>query len=414
MKVYSLFLRTFLVLVSTLMVAHCGVLHKKVQVADLPTMSVTTQKMQEQKRATSIQVLYPSNYSTTTKSEIGLVARVDAGEPVRNITVSVNARQLKRFDISRKGEKFQRSIPIEVVSPLTLGQNKIALIVTTIQGEELQKIVEVNRVKPTKMAFSKSIGKRWAVAIGISQYLYARKGIRPLQYAHRDASEFIEFLHTPQGGSFHPTHTKLLINEEASTRNVRSALFTFLKQARKDDLVIIYFAGHGAPEPGRTDNLYLITYDTDPKDLASTAFPMWDMETALKRYIVAERVIVIADACHSAGVGGEIGLRAAGNANLINIYLENLQKTKPGRVIITASEANQLSREGSEWGGHGVFTYFLLRGLKGQADSDGSGVITIAEAFNYVYDKVRRATSSLQHPNIQGQFDPNFPLAVIR
>lgn len=414
MRTHIIFLRTFLILVLTLMVARCGVLHKKVQVADLPTMGVTTQKMKEHKRSTSIQVLYPSNNSTTTKSEIGLVARVDAGEPVRNITVSVNARQLKRFDIERKSDKFQTSIPIEIVSPLTLGQNRITLAVTTIQGEKLQKIVKVERIKPVEMAFSKSIGKRWAVAIGISQYLYARKGIRPLQYAHRDASEFIKFLHTPQGGGFHPAHTKLLINEQASTRNVRSALFTFLKQAKKDDLVIIYFAGHGAPEPGRTDNLYLITYDSDPEDLASTAFPMWDMETALKRYIVAERVIVIADACHSAGVSGEIGLRAVGNANLINVYLENLQKTKPGRVIITASEANQLSREGPEWDGHGVFTYFLLRGLKGQADSDGSGVITIAEAFNYVYNRVRRATSSMQHPNIQGKFDPTFPLSVIR
>jgi uncharacterized caspase-like protein len=179
-------------------------------------------------------------------------------------------------------------------------------------------------------------------------------------------------------------------------------------------LVLIYFAGHGAPEIGRPDNLYLLSYDTDINDMASTAFPMWDMKTALERYIAAERVVVLADACHSAGVGGEAGLRSVGNPNLINMYLANLQKTKPGRVTITASEANELSREGKEWDNHGVFTYYLLKGLKGDADSDSNGIVTIAEAFTYVNTKVRRSTNSQQHPNIQGTFDRNLPLSVIQ
>lgn len=409
MRKYRSFFKTVPVLILALMATGC--LTDRASVVDLPIMGIKAQDMQAQKRPTTIEVSYPSENSATTKSEVGLVAMVNAGEQIGTVTVSVNSRQVKQFDVGSGGE-FRRHIPVELAVPLILGQNMITISANIASEERVHKVIIVKRVKPTSVVSSKAIGKRWAVAIGISEYLHSKSGITPLKFAHRDAVEFMNFLHSPQGGGFAPAHTRLLVNKQATTQNIRSSLFTFLKQAGKDDLVVIYIACHGAPEPGRPDNLYLIAYDTDPEDLASTAFPMWDMETALKRYIVAERVLVLADACHSAGVGGEAGLRSVGNANLINTYLANLKKTKPGRAIITASEANQLSREGEEWDGHGVFTHFLLKGFKGEADSDGNGIITIAEAFKYVYNKVRRATSSQQHPNIQGKFDRNLPLAV--
>lgn len=383
------------------------------RVVNLPSMNLYVKESKIIKKPTTIKVLYPHNNSATDKQEIGVVASVNPGEPLRTVTVTVNNVIIKQIDLSSQGGKFRDKIPLVVPTPLTRGNNRITIAAITAKGESIYKTIKVKRVKPVETISSKAIGNRWAVVIGISAYLNAENGIPPLQFAHRDAIAFMDFLRSPQGGGFTPARTRLLLNEQATSRNIRSALFTFLKQAGKDDLVLIYFAGHGAPEIGRPDNLYLLSYDTDIDDMASTAFPMWDMETALKRYITAERVVVIADACHSAGVGGEAGLRSVGN-NLINTYLSNLQKTRPGRVTITASETNELSREGEEWDDHGVFTYYLLKGLKGEADSDDNGIITIAEAFNYVNNKVRRATNSQQHPNIQGKFDRNLPLAVTR
>lgn len=305
-----------------------------------------------------------------------MVAVVDSGVSLDSVAVFVNDQPLKKFDI--KGSR--ENVPVETPVPLSMGENHIRIVAQTASGKSIHKKTVVKRVKPIEMSSGKTIGNRWAVVIGISEYLHANKGISPLRFAHKDADAFLNFIQSPEGGGFAPANTRLLLNDQATTPNIKSTLFTFLKQAKEDDLVIIYIASHGAPESGRPDNLYLITYDTDPDDLASTAFPMWDMETALKRYIIADRVVVLADACHSAGVGGEAGLRSVGNANLINTYLANLQKTKPGRAIITASEANQLSREGEQWGGHGVFTHYLLEGLNGEADSDQNGIVTIAEA----------------------------------
>jgi hypothetical protein len=365
-------------------------------------------------RPTTIEVLYPRNNVATDKSEIGVVASVHAGEPIITVTLLVNDKLIERIDLKSRGSTLGDKIPLDVSTPLSVGNNNIAIIATTAENKIVEKNIVVKRFEALKAAPIKEIKDRWAVVIGISKYLNADRGIPQLQFAHRDAIAFMDFLQSPHGGGFAPSNTKLLINEQATTRNIRSALFTFLKQAGKDDLVLIYFAGHGAPEMGRPDNLYLLSYDTDVDDMASTAFPMWDMETALKRYIIAERVVVLADACHSAGVGGQAGLRGVSNANLINTYLSNLQKTTPGRVTITASEANELSREGKQWDNHGVFTYYLLKALKGAADQDGNGIVTISETFHYVNNKVRRSTNSQQHPNIQGKFDRNLPLAVIK
>jgi hypothetical protein len=387
----------------------------KAIVRELPSMNVDVKDYTDDKqRPTTIEVLYPKNHVATDKPEIGVVASIHAGEPIKTVALFVNDELIKKIDLRSRGRTLRDRIPLDVPTPLSIGNNKISIIATTDQNKIIEKTIDIKRVKAAEARSFRTIQNRWAVVIGISKYLNADRGIPPLQFAHRDAIAFMDFLQSPQGGGFASSNTKLLVNEQATTRNIRSALFTFLKQAGKDDLVFIYFAGHGAPEAGRPDNLYLLSYDTDIDDMASTAFPMWDMETALKRYITAERVVVFADACHSAGVGGEAGFRSVGNTNLINTYLSNLQKTKPGRATITASEANELSREGKEWGDHGVFTYYLLKALKGEADLNDNGIVTITEAFNYVNNKVRRSTNSQQHPNIQGEFDHNLPLSVIK
>ena len=384
-------------------------IHDYAKVQNTP-IKADVERMRGSDRAnTSVKISYPENNLITSKEEIPFIASIIPGEPIESVTLFVNNAAIKTIETSQS----QNTIPVEFPMPIALGQSNIKVVARSVSSKITFEEITVSRIKPIEMA-NQVVKNRWAVVVGISKYQHAKKGIPPLQYAHNDAQAFMDFLYSPNGGGFKPANTNLLLDEKATTNNIRSSLFTFLKKAEKDDLVIIYFAGHGAPEAGRPDNLYLITYDTDPNDLASTAFPMWDMETALKRYIVADRVVILADACHSGGVGQDTGLRSFGNANLINSYLANLDKTKPGRAIMTASETNQLSREGDQWKGHGVFTYYLLEALKGKADTDGDGIVTIAEAFKYVYDHVRSATESQQHPTIRGKYDAKLPMAVTR
>jgi uncharacterized caspase-like protein len=138
---------------------------------------------------------------------------------------------------------------------------------------------------------------------------------------------------------------------------------------------------------------------------------MWDIETALKRFIKAKKVVVIADACHAGGVGQSFDVARRANRgikiNPISSGLQNLSMIGDGVAVISASDDKQFSQEGEKWGGgHGVFTYFLLQGLKGDADYNKDEQITLGELIPFLSEQVRRATMNAQSPTIAGKFDP--------
>jgi tetratricopeptide (TPR) repeat protein len=253
---------------------------------------------------------------------------------------------------------------------------------------------------------------RWAIVVGVSKY---QDGSINLRYADRDAEALYELLKTPSGGGFAEEHICKLVNEEATTANITRALRSFLKKPGKDDIVLLYFACHGAPDTDRPDILYLLTHDTDPKDIAGTALPMREINLSLRENLLAERVIIIADTCHSAGIS-KGGTRDAGdNSGAINLYLKEVGETQKGIALLTSAEANQVSFEDEKWGGgHGVFTHFLLEGMQGAADRNPkNGIVTVGELFEYVRENVKRATGDTQHPCIgPDSFDRNLPMAI--
>jgi uncharacterized caspase-like protein len=178
---------------------------------------------------------------------------------------------------------------------------------------------------------------------------------------------------------------------------------------------VIYFAGHGAPEPARPQNLYLLTHDSDPNRLGTTAFPMWQIQDVLGRYINAKRIIVFSDACHSGGISVNFATRGVGvtEQNLVNQYLTDLSRSKEGTVVFTASAAGEVSQEFPEYG-HGAFTHFLLEGLRGKADYNNDYTITINEAMQYTEEQVKRKTRGAQNPTrSQTAYDKDMTVALI-
>lgn len=98
--------------------------------------------------------------------------------------------------------------------------------------------------------------------------------------------------------------------------------------------------------------------------------------------------------------------------NPINTGFQTLSKVGDGVCVISASDENQLSQEGQQWGeGHGVFTYFLLEGLKGNADYNKDNAVTLGELIPYLSETVRRETRNAQSPTIAGRFDPALSIA---
>ncbi len=292
-------------------------------------------------------------------------------------------------------------------------------------GEDLQVDIDLVQQVATKSTMipqqkpffpQKALFRQhWAVIIGVSRYSDTR--VQSLRYANADAKYFYNWLISSTGGKYSPNNIKLLLDKEATSKNIKDALFNWLRQAIEEDIVIIYFAGHGSPDsPDTPENLYLLPYDTQYDNIAATGFPMWDVETAIKRFIKAKRIIVIADACHSGGVGQEFDVarrstRGIG-VNPISTRLERLSKAGKGVAVISASGDKQTSQEGSQWGGgHGVFTYYLMEALKGNADYNQDSKVSLGELIPYLSEQVRRATRSAQSPTVSGKFDPALAIA---
>jgi uncharacterized caspase-like protein len=125
----------------------------------------------------------------------------------------------------------------------------------------------------------------------------------------------------------------------------------------------------------------------------------------------ARRVITFTDSCHSFGISGERAHVSTKENNLINQYFTKAASAGE-RAVITASDISETSDEDERWGGgHGVFTYFLLQGLQGAADSNHDGTVTTGELFAYLSAQVRKATGNAQHPkSIPGSAE-NIPLS---
>ena len=139
---------------------------------------------------------------------------------------------------------------------------------------------------------------------------------------------------------------------------IATAATTVIANAGQMDTVIIYYAGHGAPESDANspdeDGLekYLVPYDADPNDLYTTGLPMREVETILQR-LAAERVIFITDSCYSGATAGRTFAAAAHRAITSDAFLARLAKAK-GRVVLTASRASErrdIVRSGRQTGG---------------------------------------------------------------
>lgn len=236
----------------------------------------------------------------------------------------------------------------------------------------------------------------FALLVGISHYQKLPQDLW-LQYPDADAKSLAQFLASPRGGGIPADKTLVLTNEQATTAALRDAFRTFLKRPGKDDTVYIFIAGHGTVD---NRGAYILTYDSDPQDLSATALPMGEIHVLVEQELTqAGRVIFLADVCHAASIAGQ-------KTAAIGAVVEKLGET-PGEMLgLMAARPTELSLEGPEFGGgHGAFTYSVLRGLNGAADRDRDGFVTAGELIDFVTTDVPKLTHDRQHPRDFGNMD---------
>jgi len=365
----------------------------------------------------TIVMRHPADGARVQDEQTVVAAVVTSGRGVGSVTISLNG-----IEVARQAERTPQ-LSMVVTTPVMLreGGNTIVLTAREPDGTVRQEVrtvtLERERSAARPAPAAPSTRESWAVIIGVGRYENPK--IPSLRYAVADADAVYNVLIA----SGYKKDNVLLLTDRAerkpTLRNIKYALGTFLaRSAGKDDTVIVYFAGHGAPEVDprglERDGLakYLIPSDADPDDLFSTALPMDDLQTIFDR-IEAERVVAFLDSCYSGAAGGRTFAAKKTRAGSVDdLFLERLTRSK-GRAIVTASRPTEVSIELPELG-HGIFTYYLTQGLKGAGDLNRDGIVSLQELYEYVEQQVTqksRAVGGNQHPVMKGELEGALPLA---
>jgi len=264
---------------------------------------------------------------------------------------------------------------------------------TLIKRENAESIVEDEKITNSKSNSTPEVNI-WALVIGVSSYNH----MPVLKYTDDDAYQVYAFLKSPEGGAVLDNQIQLLIDENATKENISKALKTIVNKADENDVIFIYYAGHGI-------NGAFVPYDYDG---FNNLYEHKDILKTLNNS-VAKHKLMIADACHS---GSMIAQRSPFRSMLAEYYTD-FEKTKGGTALIMSSKEDENSLEYSGMR-QGIFSHYLIRALGGEADYNSNGIVSVQEAFDFIYINVRKHTRNAQTPIISGDYDKNMPLSIVR
>lgn len=236
---------------------------------------------------------------------------------------------------------------------------------------------DVDRLPTARAALNKHA---YAVVIGIEQY---REKLPQADFADRDAKLVGEYLTKVLG--YPEENVVVRVNEKATRNDLEKYFGDWLRNnVEPGGSVFIYYSGHGAPNP-KTSDAYLVPYDGDPTFVDTTGYPLKRLYAALDKLPAAE-ITVVLDSCFS-GSGGRSVL--AKGARPMVLSVENAVLAGGKTAVLAASGGDQISSTFQEQG-HGLFTYFFLKGLQGEGDLNHDGTISLAELYEYVKPNVQR------------------------
>jgi hypothetical protein len=176
-----------------------------------------------------------------------------------------------------------------------------------------------------------------------------------------------------------------------TAKRLASEVQRFLSSRARNSTAVLFFSGHGY----RTEmgDFFLATSEFDTKDPAQTGYPLDELRKQLSE-CPARTKIVILDCCFAGAFGAAKGVDPGEN----NDDVAGSFRSVPGCVAITASTGGQESIESPVLKA-GIFTHWLVKGLRGQANTRIDDVIDVAELFSFVSDNVKRETNEAQTPS---------------
>ena len=240
------------------------------------------------------------------------------------------------------------------------------------------------------------VGSKWALILGTN---YEGSSVSSLTLCESDASYLYQTLIEECG--IPQSQARLITGSQVTKENIRTQMRSFLAQAKRNDTVFLYFSGHGG-------------YTKDSRAPNGVAHIIWmydaeyltDSEIAdLLNTCAAQNICFMFDACHSGGIAANIADMPIPEGQSAAVYTDLEPITIRNRVIISSSDANEVSWEMSNLG-HGVFTYYIGDAVAHTGDINNDGIITGEEAYlvtrRRVIETVKTYIGKDQHPTASG------------
>lgn len=221
---------------------------------------------------------------------------------------------------------------------------------------------------------------KFALIIGNTEY--TDPGLAQLTAPGKDAEDFARVLKDTEIGAF--DQVNIVLNQSSSASI--EAIDEFFDQRMPDDLLVLYFSGHGVRD--ELGALYLAVKNTIRSRLRSTAIKSDYIREAMDQSR-SKRQVVILDCCNSGAFSQGMKAEVGGTMGMVSAFKGY------GRYVLTASDEIQFAWEGDQIIGktnNSLFTHFLLKGLEGEADSNSDGRITVDELYNYAFHQISKLT----------------------
>ncbi len=259
---------------------------------------------------------------------------------------------------------------------------------------------KINVTTPTQQR----IPQIWALAIGVAEY--ENTTVPPIKYPDNDAFGMFAFWKSPKGGALDEKHVRVITDDAATKKAVVQNIESLFYKAQHDDLAILFFSGHGLMGS-------FLTTDYD-----GAMLQLYHKEiNSLMAKCPARHKLIIADACYAGSYIAAKGVNTSSNklANTEKFY-SDLNNSNSGTAYMLSCAPDEESLEVNTLQ-NSVFTYFVLKGLNGEANTNNDGEITLKELFDYVkYNVIAYAKTigKVQTPMLKGNYDLNMPVAIIK
>jgi hypothetical protein len=290
-----------------------------------------------------------------------------------------------------------------------IGSNNFEIVATDRFGTTRKQTVAVNReiedvtiktrsLNPTRIAAAKP-RDAVAIIIGIEKY----KSAPDADFANRDASAFYDYARRALG--IKPENIRLLVDDKANSVEILRSFKTWLpSRVNKNTTdVYVFYSGHGLPsEDG--DSLYFLPHEVERDLLDRTAINQKEVVQTIQ-LASPKSVTMFIDSCYSGQT--RTGTSLLASARPISIAPRATTDFPPNFMVISASAPDQISSSSPELK-HGIFSYYLMLGMEGEADVNKDGQITVGEMQTYLSQQVTRRAIGMnrtQSPQTTGDLN---------